>query len=298
MQTQVFKTTGGHEIKADIYLSPHLEKDQKRPAILFIHGGGLIMGHRKMIAPNHVQAFHEGGFHVISIDYRLAPETKLPEIVGDIKDAWRWLQENAESYGIDRDRIAIAGHSAGAFLTLVCGYMLDPRPIALVSIAGYGKLTHAEFEQPSSYYVQKHVETNESEARSVIGEKTLSESSPNDSMQRYTGRGLFYLYCRQQGIWLHEVSGHIPSDHAWFAQYEPIQNITETYPPTLLIHGEADTDVPYDQSVLMQIELNRHGVVHELVSNSNWGHAFIYVPNDPTVDNVFQQITAFLQKHI
>ncbi len=298
METRVFKTIDGHEIKADIYLSSHAMKGQKHPAVLFIHGGGLIMGHRKMIAPNQVQALHDGGFHVISIDYRLAPETKLPDIVGDIKDAWRWLQENAESYDIDRDRIAIAGHSAGAFLTLVCGFVLDPRPRALVSMAGYGKLTHAEFEKPSSYYVQKHAAATESEARSAIGEKTLSESGPNDSMQRYTGRGLFYLFCRQQGIWLHEISGHIPSDHEWFAQYEPIQNITGTYPPTLLLHGEADTDVPYDQSLLMQRELNRHGVVHELVSNPNWGHAFIYVPNDLTVDKALQQMTAFLQRHI
>lgn len=298
METQVFRASDGHEIKADLYLSSREKNDQKSPAILFIHGGGLIMGSRKMIAPNHVQAFHKGGFHVVSIDYRLAPETKLPDIVDDLKNAWRWLRENAESYGIDSDRIAVAGHSAGGFLTLLSGYELAPRPIALVSMAGYGKLTHAEFENPSSYYVHNHAMANELEARSAVGEKALSESSPNDSMHRYLGRGLFYLYCRQQGIWLHEVSGRHPSDQEWFARYEPIRNITAAYPPTLLLHGETDTDVPYDQSILMQRELERHGVVHELVSNPDWGHAFIYATNDPTVDQALQQIVAFLHKHI
>jgi acetyl esterase/lipase len=53
MQTQLFKTINGQKIAADIYPLPHQKNGQKHPAILFIHGGGLIMGHRQMIAPNH-----------------------------------------------------------------------------------------------------------------------------------------------------------------------------------------------------------------------------------------------------
>ena len=298
MQTQVFKTVNGHEIAADIYPLPHAAHGQKLPAVLFIHGGGLIMGNRKMIDPNHIETFHEGGFHVVSIDYRLAPETTLPEIANDIKDAWHWLRENADEIGIDRERIAIAGHSAGAFLTLMTGYRLDPRPAALVSVAGYDKLRHTEFTGPSPYYVQNHAAADENTARSLVGTKALSASGPNDSMHRFTGCGLFYLYCRQQGIWLQAVSGHHPSDQAWFAQYEPIQHISAAYPPTLLLHGEADTDVPHDQSVLMQQELNKHGIAHKFISNPNWGHAFIYIPNDPSVNKAFAQIIAFLQQHV
>lgn len=246
----------------------------------------------------HIRAFHEGGFHVISIDYRLAPEAKLPEIANDIQDAWYWLREEAETFGIDRDRIAIVGHSAGAFLTLMSGYRLDPRPAALVSMAGYGKLTHDEFKKPSPFYVQQHAAADENDARSSVGVGTISASGLNDSMQRYTGRGLFYLYCRQQGIWLREVSGHDPSDQEWFAQYEPIRNVSAAYPPTILLHGEADTDVPFDQSVLMQQELNRHGIAHEFISNPNWGHVFLYIPNDPSVDKAFTHIMAFLHQHV
>ncbi|MCX6049078.1 MAG: alpha/beta hydrolase [Chloroflexi bacterium] len=298
MQTQGFKTVNGHEIVADIYPLSHARDGENLPAVLFIHGGGLIMGHRKMIAPSHIQAFHEGGFHVISIDYRLAPETKLPEIADDIQDAWHWLREKAESFGIARERIAIVGHSAGAFLTLMSGYRLDPRPAALVAMAGYGKLTHDEFKKPSPYYVQQHAAADANDARSSVGAGTISASGPNDSMQRYTGRGLFYLYCRQQGIWLREVTGHNLSDQEWFAQYEPIRNVSAAYPPTILLHGEADTDVPFDQSVLMQQELNRHGIAHAFISNPNWGHGFLYVPHDPSVNKAFTQIIAFLHQHV
>jgi acetyl esterase/lipase len=94
------------------------------------------MGGRTAILPSHIQAFNDGGYHVVSIDYRLAPETKLPEIVCDVEDAWTWLREHADSVGIDRSRIAILGHSAGGYLALLGGYKLDPRPAAVVSIEG------------------------------------------------------------------------------------------------------------------------------------------------------------------
>ncbi|MEM7116805.1 MAG: alpha/beta hydrolase [Chloroflexota bacterium] len=298
MQTHIFKTVDGHEILADFYPRPGAGDNRKLPAIMFIHGGGLIMGHRKMITPSHVQAFHESGCHVVSIDYRLAPETKLPEIVQDIKDAWRWLREEADSLGINRDRIAVVGHSAGAFLTLVSGFQLEPRPSALVAMAGYGKLLHEKFTTASSHYVEEHVLVNESEARATVGPRTLSASGRNDSMQRYIGRGSFYLFCRQQGIWLREVTGHEPSESDWFAQYEPIHNLSAAYPPTMLLHGEPDTDIPHEQSLLMQQELAHHGVAHEFISNPNWGHAFPYFPNDPSVDEAFDRIKAFLQKYV
>ncbi len=135
------------------------------------------------------------------------------------------------------------------------------------------------------------------DARRSVGAGPISASGPTDSMQRYTGRGLFYLYCRQQGLWLGEVTGHDPRDQAWFAQYEPICNVSAAYPPTILLYGEADTDVPFEQSVLMQQELTRHGIAHEFIRNPHWGHAFLYIPHDPSVNQPFTQIIAFLQQH-
>ncbi|MCB9460461.1 MAG: alpha/beta hydrolase [Anaerolineaceae bacterium] len=298
MQTYVFKKIGGHEIEADLYPVEQTEDAQKLPAVVFIHGGGLIMGHRKAILPSHIQAFHEGGFHFVSINYRMAPETKLPDILDDIKDAWTWLRNQADSLSIDRDRIAVLGHSAGGYLTLLSGFKLDPRPAAVVSIAGYCKLTSEAFTTPSPYYLREYQAVDEHDARQTIGEQTISESGPNDSMQRHLGRGLFYLFCRQTGIWLREVTGHELSDTEWFADYEPIQNISAVYPPTMLLHGEPDTDIPFEQSVLMQQELARHGVDHKFLQNPNWGHTFLYVPDDDSVGEAFAEIVLFLQEHV
>ncbi len=115
METHIFKTVDCNEIVADIYPTTGREN----PAVLFIHGGGLIMGSRKAILPSQIETFNDSVFSVVSIDYRLAPETKLPAIVSDIEAAWSWLRDKASSFGIDSSRIAIVGHSAGGYLALM-----------------------------------------------------------------------------------------------------------------------------------------------------------------------------------
>jgi len=292
--THVYREIDGHPVPADVYRA---EGDGRHPAVLFIHGGGLIMGHRMML-PMHLETLRRRGYSIVSIDYRLAPETKLADIVGDVAAAWNWLRAAATSLGIDRDRVAVLGHSGGGYLTLWSGFGLAPKPAAVVSIAGYGSLATAEFARPSRFYSTTLPEVDERAARSAIGVGPISASGPADSMQFFTGRGGFYLFCRQRGIWLQEISGHDPNDAAWFAAFEPIHRVTRDYPPTLLLHGDADTDIEIAQSEAMQRTLARHGVPHEFVRRAEWGHAFLYTPNDPTAAAAFERIGAFLDAHV
>jgi len=85
-RTYTYKTAEGCEIKADIYGA---DARTRKPAVIWIHGGALIMGSRKSLSGRfHVELLKQG-FVVISIDYRLAPETKLPAIIEDLRDAHR-----------------------------------------------------------------------------------------------------------------------------------------------------------------------------------------------------------------
>jgi pimeloyl-ACP methyl ester carboxylesterase len=80
-------------------------------------------------------------------------------------------------------------------------------------------------------------------------------------------RDKFYLYCRQNGFWPTQVTGRDPqTEDRWFEPYCPIRNVTPKYPPTMLIHGTADTDVPYSLSKDMDTTLGKAGVVHELIT--------------------------------
>ena len=113
-------------------------------------------------------------------------------------------------------------------------------------------------------------------------------------------RDRFYLYCRQQGLWPREVSGHDPVREAdWFTAYEPLSNVTPEYPPTILLHGEKDTDVPFEQSVRMAEALKRHGVACEFVRHPDWGHGFDQADfDDPAVREAFGRVLAFLRQHV
>lgn len=87
-----------------------------RPAILFIHGGGFVTGSTASSFPGFagLQAMaEEHRCLVVSVDYRLAPETRFPGALDDNYAALKWLHDHAEALHVDRSRIAVVGESAG-----------------------------------------------------------------------------------------------------------------------------------------------------------------------------------------
>jgi acetyl esterase/lipase len=287
--TYDYKVVDGHRIKLDVHAPP---TDGVRPVVVWIHGGALIMGHRGGIDRTMLGALTAAGYVVVSIDYRLAPETKLPAIVEDVQDACRWIRERGpELFHIDPERLAVMGGSAGGYLTLMTGFRVEPRPKALVSYWGYGDIAGAWYSRPDAFYRSRPL-VSEEEARGGVGREILSEDlGKND-------RPKFYLYCRQQGLWPKEVAGHDPdAEPKAFDSFCPLRNVTPAYPPTLLIHGTKDTDVPYEQSELMDKELARQGVEHELITVPGGAHGL--GGTDPAViADIRRRVLAFVGKHL
>lgn len=93
--------------------------EQPLPVLLFFHGGGFTVG---SVATHEALCRHLAHLShaaVLSVDYRLAPEAKFPTAVHDAWDSLVWLRENASSLGLDADRIAVGGDSAGGTLSIV-----------------------------------------------------------------------------------------------------------------------------------------------------------------------------------
>src|SRR5436190_8098774 len=86
--TYTYKTVGDLPIQADVHRN---DDERQRPVVVWIHGGALIMGHRESVPRWLVDACRERGYIIVSIDYRLAPETQLPAIIDDVVDAFRWI---------------------------------------------------------------------------------------------------------------------------------------------------------------------------------------------------------------
>jgi acetyl esterase len=103
------------------------DNDRLRPAILHIHGGGMVMGSAYGLrhGPSGFAAYHD--IVVVSVDYRLAPETPFPGPQEDCYTALEWLLENAETLGVDTARIALMGESAGGGLAAALAQMVRDR---------------------------------------------------------------------------------------------------------------------------------------------------------------------------
>jgi len=98
--------------------------DDTRGALVFFHGGGWVIGDLDTHDIACRQLALAGGFSVISVDYRLAPEHRFPAAVDDSIAATRWVRDNAHSLRIDPDRIAVGGDSAGGNLAAVVSIAL------------------------------------------------------------------------------------------------------------------------------------------------------------------------------
>ena len=115
----VYAKYGEREMHIDLY-SPKEPGAEKLPAVILIHGGGWNSGNKIMEAPMAIYlAAH--GFVTATVEYRLSPEAKYPAGVTDVKTAIRWLRKNAGKYGIDSEKFAILGTSAGGQMAALIG---------------------------------------------------------------------------------------------------------------------------------------------------------------------------------
>jgi acetyl esterase/lipase len=110
---------GNRALQLDLYL-PKNKIRQKNPAIIFIHGGGWRAGYRTNFTPFAI-AMAERGYAAATISYRLSPEAQYPAAIQDAKAAIRWLRQNAKTYHINPNQIAIAGGSAGGQIASLTG---------------------------------------------------------------------------------------------------------------------------------------------------------------------------------
>lgn len=103
-------------LKARVYDN---EKGPARPTLIYFHGGGFVYGGIESHDPVCRRLVHHGGFRVISVDYRLAPEAPFPAAVDDAIAVTTAIADIGGEFGVDSRRLAVGGDSAGACLATV-----------------------------------------------------------------------------------------------------------------------------------------------------------------------------------
>ncbi|WP_059173895.1 alpha/beta hydrolase [Bacillus sp. FJAT-27445] len=281
--TIIYKRDKHFEIKGDFYPASQMLS----PVIIFIHGGGLVWGSREDIKNEQIEFYHRAGFNVFSIDYRLAPETKLPEILSDIAAALSWVEnDGVKQFNYNPEKVAVIGSSAGAYLALMTG-PLKNKPKAIVSFYGYGDITGDWALKPSPHYQEMTTVPGEL-ANMLVSDEVITVGP---IQKRYA----IYMHGRQTGVWIKKITGLGKEE---LSQFCPINFVSADFPPTLLLHGTMDEDVPFEQSVLMAEALNEAGAKSQLITIPNGKHVFDEEWQNPIVQKAFDEVIAFLNLHL
>jgi acetyl esterase/lipase len=135
-----------------------------RPGMLVIHGGGWVRQVKERIVQGFCLPFVERGFVVANVEYRLGPVAPAPAAVTDVLVAAQWFHRHAREYGVDPNRIAVIGESAGAHLALMVGMSsaaaaLGPvtKVAAVLDVFGVADVTDQLFGPHPMWYAQEWI---------------------------------------------------------------------------------------------------------------------------------------------
>jgi acetyl esterase len=94
-----------------------LERPEKLPLFVNMHGGGFVLGNAEMDDPHLMNVVHKANVKILNVDYSLAPEAPFPKALEECYAVVKYAKEHAGELGIDPERIAVGGHSAGGNLS-------------------------------------------------------------------------------------------------------------------------------------------------------------------------------------
>ncbi|MCC8074592.1 MAG: alpha/beta hydrolase [Clostridiales bacterium] len=213
----------------DIYLPENATGSD--PVIVVVHGGGFMFGDQMMdIIQPVIEAGVANGYVVASVDYRKSSEASFPAALSDVKAAVRYLRANAETYGIDADKVAIWGESAGAYLSLMTALTPEVEDLngdVTDNLDQSSAVTAlVDFYGPVEFYTMDA----EYEALGIEGTTYSSEDSFESA---FVGQAIGEDEETTYKTWWYTYVDQLPEDFTLSAWIQV---------------GDSDTSVPYTQS--------------------------------------------------
>jgi acetyl esterase/lipase len=238
----VYATGGGRDLRMHL-LRPRTAPEKPMPVLVWIHGGAWLSGSRdrgiRTLAP-----FAQRGYFGATIEYRLSQEARFPAQIEDCKAAVRSLRARAKEYHLDPGHIGVWGSSAGGHL------------VALLGTSGSVKELEGQGGNPEqSSRVQAVCDWFGPSDLNKIGipPSSIRHDAPDSPEGRLIG-------------------GAIPENRDRAAKASPITYVSKDDPPFLIMHGDQDMTVPFNQSELLHQALKEAGVEVTFIPIPGAGH--------------------------
>lgn len=254
----VYSSMHGRELLADLYL-PEGAKTAL-PVIVWLHGGGWRLGDKRL-GPNLSRFFAERGFAMVSIDYRLSGEALFPAQVIDVKAAVRWIRSVAGRYSLDGKRIGLWGSSSGGHLA-ACAALAGPDEFESGEHDGFSSTVEAvvdgygpvDFLQMEKYLPAASKHETDRESQAVMKAKPVGDADSFESLL---------------------IGSPVYSAPEAVRRANPISYMRPGAPPFLILHGQSDILVPWQQSRLLFDALEAAGNDATLLLMEKLGHGFL-----------------------
>jgi acetyl esterase/lipase len=245
-------------------LDIHLPTTTNPPLIVYVHGGAWRAGSKSDVP---ITKLLDEGFAIASVDYRLSTQAQFPAQVHDIKAAIRFLRAKSGQFHIDTKRIAIIGSSAGGHLAALTGVTNGDR--TLEGMVGEHPEQSSDVQCIVSLFGASNLQT-------ILGQSTESG-----------------LKMRVPALQL--LLGGQPDEKPDLARLaSPVAHLDKNDPPLLLIHGDADPQMPPEQSqeFAKAYEALKLPVQFITIPGARHGGAAFYDDERTAI------VAAFLRKHL
>ncbi|HSI62273.1 MAG TPA: alpha/beta hydrolase [Candidatus Saccharimonadia bacterium] len=229
-----YARVGDVSLKLDLYVPSGAVKS---PVIVYVHGGAWRAGSKEDMP---LEGLVKQGFAVASVDYRLSTDAKFPAMMHDIKAAIRFVRAKGKDHGLaDTSRIAVVGSSAGGHLAALVGVTNGVKE--LEGTVGTDPKASSDVQAIISIFGGSNLQT------------ILAQSTPGG------------LIIREPALEL--LLGGLPDKKPELARLgSPVTHVDASDPPLLLIHGDADPQMPYEQSLELKAAYGKAGLKVQLIT--------------------------------
>jgi len=229
-------------------------------AVIWVVSGGYYSS-RDAINPGFVSPFLNRGYTVFAVVHGSQPRYTIPDAIADLNRSVRYIRHHAKDFGIDPNRLGITGGSAGGHLSVMQGVAGDEgNPKAKDPV----DRTSSRVQAVACFFPPTDFLNYGKPGNVALGTGILKDFPAPFEFREFDAKKKCFVQITDEK-WRLEIA----------RQISPISHVTKDDPPTLIIHGDADTLVPIQQAESLMAKLKEAGVPAELVVKKGAAHGWL-----------------------